>query len=86
MKFIRRDLIGLQELHGRMDPILKSIGYTKGSIGERMQKLATDPRYKFDEGDKGRQEIVDYIHDRLAKIRAVLPRGFKLWSPATTSK
>ena len=66
----------LQELHGRMDPILKSIGYTKGSIGERMQALATDPRYKFDEGDKGRQEIVDYIHDRLAKIRALLPHGF----------
>ena len=66
----------LQELQGRMDPILKSIGYTKGSIGERMQALAKDPRYKFDEGDKGRQEIVDYIHDRLAKIRAVLPRGF----------
>jgi uncharacterized protein (DUF885 family) len=66
----------LQDLHGRMDPILKSIGYTQGTIGERMQALAKDPRYKFDEGDKGRQEIVDYIHDRLAKIRAVLPRGF----------
>jgi uncharacterized protein (DUF885 family) len=66
----------LEELHARMDPILKSIGYTSGTIGERMQALAKDPRYKFDEGDKGRQEIVDYIHERLAKIRAVLPRGF----------
>ncbi|HJP69121.1 MAG TPA: DUF885 domain-containing protein [Sphingomicrobium sp.] len=72
----RMGLEQLQELHGRMDPILKSIGYTSGTIGERMQALAKDPRYKFDQGDKGRQEIVDYIHDRLARIRAVLPRAF----------
>ncbi|HVI06375.1 MAG TPA: DUF885 domain-containing protein [Sphingomicrobium sp.] len=71
----------LQELQGRMDPILKSIGYTQGSVGERMQALAKDPRYKFDAGDKGRAEIVAYIHERLAKIRAVLPRGFNTLVP-----
>jgi uncharacterized protein (DUF885 family) len=71
----------LQQLHGRMDPILKSIGYTKGTIGERMQALAKDPRYKFDEGDKGRDEIRAYISERIAKIRAVLPRGFNTLVP-----
>src|SRR5690606_4993110 len=34
----------LDELHGRMDPILKEIGYTTGSAGERMRALAQDPR------------------------------------------
>ena len=66
----------LAEFHGRMDPILKSIGYTQGSVGERMQALAKDPRYKFSEGDKGRAEIMAYIQERIAKIRAVLPRAF----------
>jgi len=66
----------LAELHGRMDPILKSIGYTQGSVGERMQALAKDPRYKFSEGDKGRAEIMAYIQERIAKIRGVLPRAF----------
>jgi uncharacterized protein (DUF885 family) len=66
----------LAELHGRMDPILKSLGYTQGSVGERMQALAKDPRYKFSEGDKGRAEIMAYIQERLAKIRTVLPRAF----------
>ena len=66
----------LAELHGRMDPILKSIGYSQGSVGERMQALAKDPRYKFSEGDKGRAEIMVYIQDRIAKIRGVLPRAF----------
>ncbi|HEY7006481.1 MAG TPA: DUF885 domain-containing protein [Sphingomicrobium sp.] len=76
--------IGLQqlkELHGRMDPILKSLGYSKGSVGERMQALAKDPRYQFSEGDKGRAEILAYIQERLAKIRAVLPRAFNTMVP-----
>jgi uncharacterized protein (DUF885 family) len=71
----------LAELHGRMDPILKSLGYTQGTVGERMQALAKDPKYKFSEGDKGREEIKAYIQERLAKIRAVLPRAFNTMVP-----
>ncbi|HEX8937412.1 MAG TPA: DUF885 domain-containing protein [Sphingomicrobium sp.] len=71
----------LAELQGRMDPILKSLGYTQGTVGERMQALAKDPRYKFSEGDKGREEIKAYIQERLAKIRAVLPRAFNTLVP-----
>jgi uncharacterized protein (DUF885 family) len=67
----------LKALHGRMDPILKSIGYTNGSIGERMQALAKDKRYQFSEGDKGRGEILAFIQERLRIIRAQLPRAFK---------
>jgi len=71
----------LAELHGRMDPILKSIGYSQGTVGERMQELAKDRRYKFSEGDKGRDEIKAYIQERIAKIRTVLPRGFNTLVP-----
>ncbi|HKP33741.1 MAG TPA: DUF885 family protein, partial [Sphingomicrobium sp.] len=71
----------LAELHGRMDPILKSLGYSQGSVGERMQALAKDPRYRFSEGDKGRAEIMAYIQERIARIRTVLPRGFKTMVP-----
>jgi len=71
----------LKELHGRMDPILKSLGYTQGSVGARMQALAKDPRYKFSEGDKGRAEIMAYIQERIRLIRAVLPRAFNTMVP-----
>ena len=71
----------LKELHGRMDPILKSLGYTQGSVGERMQALAKDPRYQFSEGDKGRAEIMAYIQERLGMIRARLPRAFNTMVP-----
>lgn len=66
----------LEVLHGRMDPILRSLGYTEGSVGERMNALARDPRYKFSEGDPGRQEILAFIQERLAIIRGRLPQAF----------
>ena len=67
----------LAQLHGRMDPILKKLGYTQGSVGDRMNALAKDPKYKFPDNDQGRAEIVAYIQTWLDKIRAQLPRAFR---------
>jgi len=66
----------LQRLHAQMDAILKEIGYSQGSVGERMKALAKDPRYKFSEGDKGRAEILAFINNRLDWVRAQMPRAF----------
>jgi uncharacterized protein (DUF885 family) len=71
--------MGLDELaalHGRMDPILRKLGYTQGSVGARMTALSDDPRYKFSEGDKGRAEIMAFIQERLKIVRAKLPQMF----------
>ena len=72
----RQGLEELDELHGRMDPILKEIGYTKGTVGERMQALGDDPRYKFAPGDPGRKEIMDFIWERIDWIKGQMPRAF----------
>ena len=66
----------LEQLHARMDTILKGAGYTKGTVGDRMNALAKDPRYQFADGDKGRAEIMAFIQERLTWIRAQLPRAF----------
>ncbi len=66
----------LQRLHAQMDTILKEIGYTQGTVGERMKALAKDPRYKFSDGDTGRAEIMAFINNRLDWIRAQMPRAF----------
>ncbi len=71
-----RGLEELAALHGRMDPILREIGYTDGSVGERMQALSRDPRYKFAPGDAGRKQIINFIHERIDWITAQMPRAF----------
>ncbi|HET7709081.1 MAG TPA: DUF885 family protein [Sphingomicrobium sp.] len=66
----------LARLHGEMDRILKSLGYTKGSVGERMKAIAADPRYTFPQNDAGRAQIMAFIQDRIARIRTKMPQAF----------
>ncbi len=72
--------MGLEELHAlhaRMDPILRAAGYTEGSVGARMTALGEDPRYQFAEGDEGRAQILAFVEERVADIRARMPQAFE---------
>ncbi len=73
----KRGLEELAALHARMDPILKKLGYTTGTVGERMTALGTDKRFMFPEGDPGRAEIMAFIRQRVDWIRAQMPRAFR---------
>lgn len=76
-----RGLEELAALHGRMDPILKSLGYTQGSVGERMTALGSDKRFMFAAGDAGRAEILAFIQQRIDWIKAQMPRAFRTLVP-----
>ncbi|MCB5424874.1 DUF885 domain-containing protein [Altererythrobacter sp. CC-YST694] len=67
----------LAEIHGRMDAILRDIGYKDGPVGQRMRELAEDPRFKFAEGDPGRAQIMEFIQQRIDWIREQMPRAFR---------
>ncbi len=66
----------ITELQAQMDGILKGLGYTKGTVGARMTGLGDDPRFQFPDNDAGRAEILKFIQERLATIRAKLPDAF----------
>ena len=70
-------MASLQELHGRMDPILRKLGFASGTVGERMTALGKDPRFKFSNDDKGRAEIIALMQDKIAFIRTKLPLAFR---------
>lgn len=67
----------LRALQARMDPLLRKLGFTKGSIGERMTALGRDRRFQFAPGDPGRQEILKYINEKLIDIHGRMPRAFQ---------
>jgi len=71
----------LASLQARMDPILRSIGYTEGSVGARMTALSRDKRYHFAKGDPGRAEIMSFINEAVEDIRARMPRAFETLVP-----
>ena len=76
--------MGLEELaalHARMDPILRSIGYSDGPVGDRMTALGGDPRYHFADGDEGRAEIMAFIDETVEDIRGKMPQAFETLVP-----
>ncbi|MCI4588585.1 DUF885 family protein [Sphingobium sp. BYY-5] len=77
--------LGLDQLAAlqlEMDRLLRSLGMTRGTVGERMTAMGKDPRYLFPNDDKGRQQILSFIDGRLADIRTRLPRAFATLVPA----
>jgi uncharacterized protein (DUF885 family) len=64
-----------------MEPILRKLGYTSGTIGQRMKALAADTRFKFPENDEGRAQIIGLMQDRIAFIRTKLPQAFRTLVP-----
>jgi uncharacterized protein (DUF885 family) len=71
----------LAALQARMDPILRGLGYAEGSVGARMTALGADPRYQFAPGDEGRAQILAFVQERLADIRARMPQAFETLVP-----
>jgi uncharacterized protein (DUF885 family) len=69
--------VGLEQnraIQSRMDAILKTQGMTQGTVGERLLALNSRPDQLFADDDAGRAQLIDYCNDRVAAIRAMMPR------------
>ncbi len=71
----------LAALHAQMDPILRGLGYTQGTVGARMTALGKDPRFRFAPDDNGRAEIVALMQSKFDFIRTRLPLAFRKLVP-----
>jgi uncharacterized protein (DUF885 family) len=72
----------LAELQARMEPLLQKLGYSKGTVGQRMKALSEDKRFQFPESDEGRKEIIKMMEDKIAFIRTKMPLAFRKLVPA----
>ena len=69
--------IGLEQnkaIQARMDAILKAQGMTQGSVGERVLALTKDPAQIYPDTDAGREALIGYCNEQVAKIRKLLPQ------------
>ena len=71
--------IGLEqvaELHAQLDPLLRRHGYTKGSVGERLNAISKEERFLYANSDAGRAELLASLNRQVEKITPLLPRVF----------
>jgi len=71
--------IGLEqvaEIGAELDKILRSAGYTSGSVGERLTALNKAPEQLYAETDAGRAELLAGLNAGVKAIYSKLPRAF----------
>ena len=74
-----------RELESAMDAILKTQGLVQGSVADRTQALAKDPRYLYPDSDAGRAALLAYLNQLVADTRPRLARISKLGLAAPVS-
>ncbi len=62
------------EIKATIDKILRAQGMTKGTVGERVVALNSNPRFLFPNTDAGRTQLIAYINGKVAAQRALMPR------------
>lgn len=68
-------------LSSRLDRELTKLGYSKGTVGQRMRALGRDPKQLYPNTDAGRMQAIAYCNARLAAIKGRLPAVFERMPP-----
>jgi uncharacterized protein (DUF885 family) len=66
----------VRDLQSRIDVLLRSQGYTKGTVGERMSALNKEERFLYPNTDAGRAELIASLNAQVAELMPLLPRVF----------
>jgi len=69
-------LTQVAEISSQIDTILKSQGYTQGSVGERLDALNKDPKQLYANTDAGRAELLAGLNAGVKDMYGRLPRDF----------
>jgi len=80
--------LGLHEvarIDAEMDGLLRGQGLDSGSVAERMQTLAKDPRFLLPNTDEGRREILARYQKILDDVNARMPAYFRTVPPGKLS-
>lgn len=72
----RTGLEQVAELQGRLDGMLKAQGYTKGTVGDRLNAMNKESRFVYPNTDAGREEMLQSLNAMMADLAPRLPRVF----------
>ena len=69
-------LAQVAEISAQLDTILKGVGYSDGSVGERLGQLNRSPAQLYANSDAGRAELIESLNRGVKDMYARLPRDF----------
>ena len=64
------------QLSAQADGLMKKIGYTRGTVGERFRAMYEDPKFLYPNTEAGKAKLIADLNGKLAAITAKLPAWF----------
>ena len=72
----RMGLDQVADITSQLDQILKSQGFTQGSVGERLNAVGKTPAQAWPDTDAGRQQLLAYLNGVVKDMYGRLPQAF----------
>jgi len=66
----------VKDFTARIDTIMKTHGMTKGTVGERLRGMYSDPKFRYPNTDAGKDKLLADLNVKVHAIRAKLPQYF----------
>jgi uncharacterized protein (DUF885 family) len=60
----------------RIDTLMRKLGMTQGTVGERLRAMYQDPQYLYPNTDAAKQALLVDLNTRVQRVRAKLPTYF----------
>ncbi|HEX2593548.1 MAG TPA: DUF885 family protein [Rhizomicrobium sp.] len=60
----------------KIDAIMRTQGLTKGTVGERLRAMFSDPKYHYPNTDAGKEKLIADLNVKVQTVRAKLPDYF----------
>jgi uncharacterized protein (DUF885 family) len=59
-----------------IDKLMRTVGLTKGSVGDRLRALYKDPKYQYPNTDEGKVQLIADLNLKVQAVTAKLPAWF----------
>jgi uncharacterized protein (DUF885 family) len=60
----------------RIDTLMRQIGMTSGTVGERLRAMYTDAKFQYPNTDAAKETLLADLNARVQRVRAKLPKYF----------
>src|SRR6185437_13125344 len=64
------------DLSAQADQLMRKIGYTKGTVGERYRAMYDDPKFRYPNTDAGKAQLIADLNRKVEGVQAKLPAWF----------
>jgi uncharacterized protein (DUF885 family) len=66
----------VKEHTARIDTLMRKIGMTQGTVGERLRAMYTDPKFQYANTDAAKETLLADLNARVQRVRGKLPKYF----------